>query len=152
MPAWKRAGNSPTVRWLRSSQHQQPTHDHKVPPPCEPGKETKPFPFGNGKSLARVTDPIQFRRRHSSPRDGSNVFRLPGRGADPRGLVRAVRHFYASVLIAANLNPKVIQARLGHASITETMDTYGHPLITRSNSLTPATGRGIRWMYGRADT
>jgi hypothetical protein len=37
-----------------------------------------------------------------------------------------LRHFYASMLIAVNLNPKVIQARLGHASITETMDTYGH--------------------------
>jgi integrase len=35
-------------------------------------------------------------------------------------------HFYASTLIAVNLNPKVIQARLGHATITETMDTYGH--------------------------
>ena len=34
--------------------------------------------------------------------------------------------FYASTLIAATLNPKVIQARLGHATITETMDTYGH--------------------------
>jgi integrase len=38
-----------------------------------------------------------------------------------------LRHFYASALIAANLNPKVIQARLGHASITETMDIYGNP-------------------------
>jgi integrase len=37
-----------------------------------------------------------------------------------------LRHFYVSTLIAANLNPKVIQARLGHATITETMDTYGH--------------------------
>jgi integrase len=37
-----------------------------------------------------------------------------------------LRHFYASTLIAANLNPKVIQARLGHATIGETMDTYGH--------------------------
>jgi integrase len=37
-----------------------------------------------------------------------------------------LRHFYASTLTAANLNPKVIQARLGHATITETMDTYGH--------------------------
>ena len=35
-----------------------------------------------------------------------------------------LRHFYASTLIAANLNPKVIQARLGRATITETMDTY----------------------------
>ena len=37
-----------------------------------------------------------------------------------------MRHFYASALIAANLNPKVIQTRLGHATIAETMDTYGH--------------------------
>jgi integrase len=37
-----------------------------------------------------------------------------------------LRHFYASTLIAANVNPKVIQARLGHATISETMDTYGH--------------------------
>ncbi|HEY5115652.1 MAG TPA: tyrosine-type recombinase/integrase [Nakamurella sp.] len=37
-----------------------------------------------------------------------------------------LRHFYASTLIAAGLHPKTIQSRLGHASITETMDTYGH--------------------------
>jgi integrase len=37
-----------------------------------------------------------------------------------------LRHFYASTLIAANLNPKTIQARLGHATLAETMDTYGH--------------------------
>jgi integrase len=36
-----------------------------------------------------------------------------------------LRHFYGSTLIADNLNPKVIQARLGHATISETMDTYG---------------------------
>ena len=45
-----------------------------------------------------------------------------------------LRHFYASALIAANLNPKVIQARLGHASITETMDTYGTCSPTRRTS------------------
>ena len=37
-----------------------------------------------------------------------------------------LRHFYVSALIAANLNPKVIQARLGHVTVAETMDTYGH--------------------------
>ena len=37
-----------------------------------------------------------------------------------------LRHFYASALIAANLNPKAVQTRLGHATIAETMDTYGH--------------------------
>jgi integrase len=38
----------------------------------------------------------------------------------------ALRHTYASTLIAAGLHAKVIQTRLGHKSITETMDTYGH--------------------------
>jgi integrase len=37
-----------------------------------------------------------------------------------------LRHFYASALIGAGLHPKAIQARLGHATIAETMDTYGH--------------------------
>lgn len=37
-----------------------------------------------------------------------------------------LRHFYASALIAAGCSPKVVQSRLGHATITETMDTYGH--------------------------
>ena len=49
-----------------------------------------------------------------------------------------LRHFYASTLIAANLNPKVIQARLGHATMAETMDTYGH-LFPDSEDL----GRGV---------
>jgi integrase len=40
--------------------------------------------------------------------------------------MHALRHTYASSLIAQNLHPKVIQERLGHASITETMDTYSH--------------------------
>lgn len=37
-----------------------------------------------------------------------------------------LRHFYASTLIAAGLHPKVVQERLGHATMAETMDTYGH--------------------------
>ena len=39
---------------------------------------------------------------------------------------RDVRHFYASALIVANLNAKIIQAPRGHATLHETMDTYGH--------------------------
>lgn len=48
-----------------------------------------------------------------------------------------LRHFYASALIAANLHPKAIQARLGHATMAETMDVYGH-LFPASDEL----GRG----------
>lgn len=38
----------------------------------------------------------------------------------------ALRHSYASTLIAAGEPAKAIQSHLGHASIVETMDTYGH--------------------------
>jgi len=38
----------------------------------------------------------------------------------------STRHTHASLLIAAGVHPKAIQARLGHASITTTLNTYGH--------------------------
>ena len=37
-----------------------------------------------------------------------------------------LRHFYASLLIAHGESVKVVQARLGHASASETLDTYAH--------------------------
>ena len=37
-----------------------------------------------------------------------------------------LRHYYASLLIAAGLDVKVVQARLRHASATTTLNTYGH--------------------------
>jgi integrase len=38
----------------------------------------------------------------------------------------ALRHYYASLLIRHGESVKVVQARLGHASATETLDTYSH--------------------------
>ena len=58
----------------------------------------------------------------------------------PKGTrFRDLRHFYASVLIAANLNPKVIQARLGHATIAETMDTYTCSRTQKNSAAGPST-------------
>jgi hypothetical protein len=37
-----------------------------------------------------------------------------------------LRHYYASLLIHAGESVKTVQARLGHASAIETLDTYGH--------------------------
>jgi integrase len=37
-----------------------------------------------------------------------------------------LRHTHAALLIAQGVHPKVVQDRLGHASITTTLDTYGH--------------------------
>jgi integrase len=53
----------------------------------------------------------------------------------------ALRHTYASTLIAAGLHAKVIQTRLGHKSITETMDTYGHLFPHQNHETTDALDR-----------
>jgi integrase len=37
-----------------------------------------------------------------------------------------LRHRYASVLIASGLDALTVKTLMGHASITETYDTYGH--------------------------
>jgi len=39
-----------------------------------------------------------------------------------------LRHTCATLLLSKNVNPKVVQERLGHANISETMDTYSHVL------------------------
>jgi integrase len=53
------------------------------------------------------------------------------RAADPLGVAKGdgyhqLRHYYASLLIAHGESVKVVQARLGHSTATETHDTYGH--------------------------
>jgi integrase len=40
--------------------------------------------------------------------------------------IHDLRHYYASLLIAAGLDIKTVQARLRHASAKTTLDTYGH--------------------------
>ena len=40
------------------------------------------------------------------------------------------RHTHATLLLLANINPKVVSERLGHSSITLTLDTYSHVMPT----------------------
>jgi integrase len=50
----------------------------------------------------------------------------------PKYALHALRHFYASWCInrpeegGLGLSPKMVQERMGHSSITITMDRYGH--------------------------
>ena len=36
------------------------------------------------------------------------------------------RHIHASLLLKQGVHPKVVQERLGHSSISITLDTYSH--------------------------
>jgi|GEM_PF-4457940 len=55
-----------------------------------------------------------------------------------------LRHFYASLLIRHGESVKTVQARLGHASATETLDTYAH-LWPDSEDRTRRAGRTVEW-------
>ena len=71
-----------------------------------------------------------FRSRTGGPIDPSNLDTSFRRDLAAAGLPEVrfhdLRHTHASLLIAAGVHPKAIQARLGHASIQTTLNIYGH--------------------------
>ena len=44
----------------------------------------------------------------------------------PRIRLHDLRHTHATMALAAGVHPRVVQERLGHASISVTLDTYSH--------------------------
>lgn len=58
----------------------------------------------------------------------SDVWRpaMKAAGAPAGTGFHALRHYYASLLIRHGESVKVVQARLGHSSAAETLDTYSH--------------------------
>ena len=50
----------------------------------------------------------------------------PAAGLPARSGLHSLRHYYASLLIRHGESVKTVQARLGHASAVETLDTYSH--------------------------
>jgi integrase len=78
----------------------------------------------------RVGDDLVLGRSASVPFAPSTSARRARRawkraGLDPIDLHEA-RRTCASVLIAANVNPKALSVIMGHATIAMTFDTYGH--------------------------
>jgi integrase len=85
-----------------------------------------------GDSRGRDDDPERdfvFRSQAGGPIDPDNVNRAFERHLTAAGLpyvrFHDLRHTHASLLIVAGVHPKAMRARLGHSSITVTMD-HGH--------------------------
>ncbi len=55
--------------------------------------------------------------------------------------LHALRHYFASLLIAHGSSVKEVQERLGHASASETLDTYSHLWPTDENRTRDAVDR-----------
>jgi integrase len=53
---------------------------------------------------------------------------LLDRGGLPRVRFHDLRHTCATLLLSKGTHPKIVQEMLGHATISQTMDTYSHVL------------------------
>ena len=74
---------------------------------------------------------LMFTNRAGNPIDGTNLLAQKFQPTLERAGLRRVRshdlrHTYAALQIALDENFKFIQQQMGHASITTTMDLYGH--------------------------
>lgn len=83
------------------------------------------FPAAEGQELVfTAPDGGGIRRNRFS--DGVWVPAVARAGLAKGTHFHDLRHFYASLLIRHGESVKVVQARLGHASAGETLDTYSH--------------------------
>jgi integrase len=69
-----------------------------------------------------------------APRNLSGTFvRFIKASGLPRVRLHDLRHSHATHLLAANVHPKIVQERLGHANIGITMDIYSHVMPGMQN-------------------
>jgi integrase len=83
------------------------------------------------EALSGRQEPLLFSTERGEPISRtrfSDVWRPAAEAAGLAGKVtyHDLRHYYASLLIGRGASVKVVQARLGHKSATETLDTYSH--------------------------
>lgn len=89
-----------------------------------------------------------FTTMEGSPLDEANVYRRFRRVLKRAKLegfrLYDLRHTCATLLLLAGENPKVVSERLGHASITLTLDTYSHVLPAMQEE----SARKLEAMFG----
>jgi integrase len=107
------------------------------PPKTKAGDRRLPLPVVVSDALlehlalfASGPDGLIFTNEYGAPlrRSGFNTMwrrALKNAGVEPT-VFHSLRHYYASLLIRHGESVKVVQERLGHASATETLDTYAH--------------------------
>jgi integrase len=101
---------------------------------------SSPLPGGSGPQA------LVFPDQNGGPLCHNNWYRRQFKPAVRRALparkhglrFHDLRHTCASLLIAAGAHPKAIQERLGHSSITITMDRYGHLLDSAYEAVSDA--------------
>lgn len=94
------------------------------------------WPNARGGALSRST--LADRWRDAAGRAGLDA---------PRGSGwHSLRHYHASLLIAAGLSPVAVAARLGHASTRETLESYAHLWPTDGARAVAAVEAELPWL------
>ncbi|HXC15152.1 MAG TPA: tyrosine-type recombinase/integrase [Stellaceae bacterium] len=88
--------------------------------------------------------------RPLSPRRVSKAFRMLCRRLDLAVTFHGLRHGFASMLLASEIHPKVVQTMLGHSSIQVTIDTYSHLLPGMGRDAASKIDSAIRTHVERA--
>lgn len=113
---------------------------HEDAPKTRAGRRTVSLPSSVGLVLAahidehsaKARDGLVFPNQLGNPLNGPSfrgnvwVRAVAKAGLEPGLRIHDLRHTAAALAILAGGHPKAIQARLGHASITMTLDRYGH--------------------------
>ncbi|PYC83421.1 site-specific integrase [Streptomyces tateyamensis] len=134
------AGSNPTLRVARAWKRQRDNSLKLGPPKTKKSRRTLALSAGTVEILrrnvvAKSGEDFVFTTAWGNPWRHSNYYNrrwLPAvRAAQTKGLPKAprlhdLRHTHVSWLIAKNIPLPAIQARLGHESITTTVDRYGH--------------------------
>jgi integrase len=98
-------------------------------------------------SLYRDQDLI-FASTIGTPLEASNVMNrsfkpLLKRAGLPEIRFHDLRHTAATLLLSRGVHPKLVQELLGHATITQTMDTYSHVLPGMGDQTANAMERAL---------
>ena len=86
------------------------------------------YVFGDDKGAIRVPDAVTSRWTRRLDWACAKVDGLP------RVTIKGLRHTHATLLLELGEHPKVVQERLGHSTITTTMNIYSHVTPTMQKS------------------
>lgn len=100
-----------------------------------------------GDLAGQVRHPERFSRTFQS-RVTSAARKLAEQEVELSGIrLHDLRHTAATLMLRAGVHPKIVQERLGHATVSITMDVYSHALPTMQRE---AAGKLAAMVYGGA--
>ncbi|MNN41005.1 Transposase [compost metagenome] len=94
-----------------------------------------------------------FYRIIKKVQDKQNALKEAGEPYIPFPKIRFhdLRHTHATILLKKGVHPKIVQERLGHSSITVTLDTYSHVLPNMQRAVLNSIGRSITGNISKYD-